>query len=128
MIRRHREAEPVPRDLGDRREILLRVVVDVLEHERDEHRHRDRREEERGAVGGRALEGVDRDASARAGPVLDHHRLPEALPEGVGDQARDDVRLPAGGDGHDDPDRLLRPALRVCGRGRSGRDDRQQQA
>ena len=128
MMRRDREREPVPRDLRHRREILLRVVVHVPEHERDEHRHRDRREEERGAVGRRAPEGVDGNASSRAGPVVDDDRLPEAVAKGAGDQARGDVGLAAGGDGDEEPERLRARLRGRARRGGSGNCRREQQA
>ena len=68
--------------------------------------------------GGGVLQGVCGDAAGRAGAVVDDDRLPKALPQGVGDQARDDVGLPAGRDRDENPDGLLGRTLGVGGRGR----------
>ena len=58
--------------------------------------------------------GLRADVAARPGPVLDHHRLPEAHAERLGHHARAVVGNPARRERHDDAHRLRRPFLRRC--------------
>src|SRR5712692_7763980 len=63
------------------------------------------------AVGRRLGRRGMRDIAARAGMVLDHVRLADALGEPGGDDARHDVRRTAGSKGHQPFDRLVRPGM-----------------
>src|ERR1022692_4960284 len=50
-------------------------VVELLEHERREHGHHHRREQQSGSVCGRVFQRLGGDSAARADPILDHDRL-----------------------------------------------------
>src|SRR5262245_27106667 len=68
--------------------------------------------EQRVAVGRRADDCFGCQIRARAGPVLDHHRLPEPLGEPLRDQARGDVGGAAGGKPDEQAYRTARIRLR----------------
>jgi hypothetical protein len=72
-------------------------------------------ERERIAIRRLALHELGRDAPARTGAVLDHHRLAEQFRKLGRIDAGDGVRAPAGSKPDDEPDRLVRKA-----RGRIG--------
>jgi hypothetical protein len=57
-----------------------------------------------------------RDVAAGAGPVVDDDRLPPHLLQLRTERTGDDVGGAARREGHDDPDGLRRPRLRVYGR------------
>src|SRR5213075_2238335 len=59
----------------------------------------------------RARDELRADQSARTRPCLDEERLAERLRHFVGHCTDGDFLVPAGGDGHDDPDRLRGIAL-----------------
>jgi hypothetical protein len=61
------------------------------------------------------------------GPVVDHHRLAEILPQMLGDEARDEVRPGAGGEGDDHPQRAGRVILRGGGQHPSEQAQERQQ-
>ncbi len=67
------------------------------------------------------------DGVAGAWAVFHNDRLPELGGELIGDDARHDVARAAGGQRHDDADRLGRPrrcrSLRRCGSSQEGRED-----
>ena len=113
VIRPDGEDKRVPRDLGDRGEVLRWVVAEVTEDERRQHGHDDRRQQERGAVGCGVFERFRSDASGGAGPVLDDDRLPDGLPDTVGEQARSEVCRAARGHRNEDPDRARECCLCV---------------
>ncbi len=98
-------------DVGDRREILLRVVGQLGIDRGCDAVRRDRHHQERVAIRRRLGDDVGADAAARAWPVLDHHLLAQRLGELVGHHARQDVGRLAGREGHDDLDRLGGPGL-----------------
>jgi len=70
------------------------------------------REQQRVAIGRRLRDPGVADHPARAGPVVDQHRLAGALRKLLGIGARDGVGVAAGRIGDDDGDRLRRPGLR----------------
>jgi len=117
-------------EIRDRREGSHRVVGLLLEQERAEREWRGVREHEGGAVGRRAGDLQPADGAARAGLVVDHHRLPELLAELLGHDAREDVAGAAGREGDDDLDRLVRPLRerRQRERGGAGRQKLQRTA
>ncbi len=117
VIRPDRKDKRVPCDLGDRGEVLRWVVAEVAEDERRQHGHDDRRQQERGAVGCGVLERFRSDASGRAGPVLYDDRLPDGLPDTVGDQACSEVCRAAHGHRNEDPDGAGECGLCVTVRG-----------
>ena len=125
--RTHAEEERERADHRHRREVARRRVRE-LRVGRRVHRHRAGRSHQQGvAVGRRLGDELDRDDRLRARPVLDDHRLPEALGQLRREQARDEVVAAAGRVADDDPDRLRRVVLRRragCeGRGRGERGE-----
>jgi len=76
-----------------------------------------RREQQRVIVIGIDERG-DRHDAVGAGPVLDHHGLPPPLGQPIRKKPRADVRSGSGPERNDEPDRTLRPALRVRDRER----------
>jgi hypothetical protein len=101
------ESELEVADLCDRREVGDRVVRQLREHQRREHRNDDRRQHQHAAVGGRILDRLGDDPAARAGAVLNHHRLLQLVLHAVGDQPRGDVGRAAGGEADEQPHRLV---------------------
>ena len=81
-------------------------------------------DEQRLAVGRRLLHDLRGDDAARAGPVVDDHRVAEALRELVGHRARHDVGRAAGAVGNDEAQRFLRE--RITPEGKAENDDRKQ--
>jgi len=101
----------------DRAQVFLRVVGQLADQRlvgREAVGHADE-----GVAVGRGLGGgVDADHRARAGLVVDDHRLAQRLRQLRADEARDEVGGAAGGEGHDHADRPGGPcALRACERG-----------
>jgi hypothetical protein len=89
-------------DHRDRREILRRVVGRPV---REVHGDRERArggEHDGVAVGRRLQRGVDADGAAGARPVVDDHRLPEALAKARREDARDGVGAAARRKGDDE--------------------------
>ncbi len=101
----------------DRREVLDRVVRDVLVHVRHDGHRADRLHHEHRAVRRRGLDRVGRDAADGAGTILDDHRLAERGRHLLGDDARDDVGGAARREADEDLDRLVDLVLRERGRG-----------
>ncbi len=65
------------------------------------------------------------DVAARAGAILDDHRLARPLAELLPDEARQHVGRPAGSERHHDPDRPARVILgRACERGEKRNEQR----
>ena len=97
---------------ADRREILERIVGEVLER----RRRNDvigRGVQQRVAVGLGGRDRLGADGGAGAGPVLDDHRLTQRRGQMVADQPSDDVDRRAGGERHDDLDRPVGVGLRL---------------
>ena len=95
-------------DLADGREILDRIVGELLVHARAEDERGVAAHHQRVAVR-RGLGGAfGGDVAARAGDVLDHHRLAPGFGEFLGKQPRGDVGRDAGREADQDADRLLR--------------------
>ena len=72
----HQDLEAL-RDLGDRHEVLHRVVAGAFRHRRDHRERRGVAHQQRVAVGLGLRHFARADGAAGAGAVLDHHRLPE---------------------------------------------------
>ena len=108
----------------DRREVLDRVVGQVVAHVRRDADRAERGEEQRGAVGLRLRHVVGADRAVGAGLVLDDDGLAEDVLDLVGDQAADEIGRAAGREGDHDVDRLVGKVLRLHG-GR-GRGEQQQ--
>ena len=94
------------RDARNEREVLERVVAELriqarARSERDAAARRDRV-----AVGIAAGGDLDADVAARARPVVDDHRLAEALRDAPRDHATDEIVAAAGCEADDQPDRL----------------------
>jgi hypothetical protein len=98
-------------DAGDRREILDRIVGQLLEQEGIGRVRRVGGHEQRVAVRRRFRRGLGADDGRSARLVVDDEGLIEGGLELVGDEARDDVGGAAGGEGHDDPHRPVGIAL-----------------
>ena len=105
------------------REVLHRVVGDVLHQERRRGVRRVRRHQQRVAVGRGARDIHRRDGAVGAGTGLDDDALLQRHAERLGDHAGDRVAGAAGAERGDDGDRLVRIGLRV-----GGRDAEQRQA
>ena len=111
----HQQDERQVRDHRDRREVLHRVVAELLVERRIDAHRRARRHQQRVAIGRRLDDRVDADLLARAGTVLDHEGLAELLFEHLRAHPRQDVGGARRRERHDD-----RGASRriVVGRGR----------
>ncbi len=100
-------------DEAHRRQILERVVFHFpVEHGVDRERAGNRNAD-RVAVGSGPGDERGAEVAARAGTVLDDHRLAERRRELLREHARDQVGRAAGGKGHDQVDRARRPVLRI---------------
>ena len=103
------------RSLRDRSEIAKKIVRGF--HERGVDDLARAHDADRVAVGRGAGDGLERDDSARAGPVVDDDGFTERLAERRHEQARDEVKTAAGHDWCEQPDRtrwiILRRA-RAC--------------
>ena len=111
----HREG----RELGDRVEVLHRIVVHLVIKARIDH-EAGRRHQERIAIRACARDVAVADAAAGAAAVLDHDRLPQPLRERLLDRAHHDVIGAAGRERHHDGDGTLR-VVRNSGGGRADR-------
>ncbi len=121
QARMHGQSGRTGRDEADRREILHRVVARVQDRRHDGD-NRQAAHEQRIAVGRRACRRLSADRATRASPVLDDELLSEHLAEALPNDPGDAVGNSARRIGHDDPDRPLRPRLRLGGRDRTQRD------
>ena len=91
-LRVHRKADDVRARIGDRREVLHGIEADVPV-EMHVARHRCvGADHQRVAIGGSARNERRADIAARAGPVVDDHRLAPGLMQPVRDGARRQVR------------------------------------
>src|SRR5213079_1507345 len=95
-------------DQGDRREVLQRVVAELLVQVRIHHVAADAGEEKRVAVGRRLRRELRADRAAGAGPVVDDDRLAKLRADLLRDRARHGVVAAAGREGDDQVDRLRR--------------------
>jgi hypothetical protein len=94
------------RDQRHRREIFDRIVRQLAVERHVDRVGADRAHQYRVAVGGRFGDVVGADIAAGAGTVIDNHRLAPAFVELLAYRARDDVERTAGGERHDEADRL----------------------
>lgn len=118
-------AELEMRQQRDRREVGHRVVVQLLVDVREQH-HRPAGQQHHGlAVGRRALDLPQRDASARTRPVLHNDRRKIVL-QALGHQPRQQVRRAARRETHHDLQRRF--VLRQRGQGQAGRGGQGQRA
>ncbi|MNN12870.1 hypothetical protein D3C81_1258790 [compost metagenome] len=119
-LRRGQEDQRHREHPGDRREVLARIVVDLLV-ERLVDGHRAAAHDQCVAIG-RGLRGdFHADIAAGAGAVFHHDGLAELLAEPLGQGAREDVGGLSGREGHDQLD----GTVRIGGVGGAG--DAQQQ-
>ena len=100
--------------LGDQRDgrDLPGIEGRALDGQRCDRRGAGCRQQQRVAVGGRLGHHVGTQRGAGAGAVLHVDRRVQLLPHGIGDQAGEDVGLPARRVGHDDADGLAGEVLR----------------
>ena len=99
----HYECGGHVRDDSDRREVIHRVVVELLDHRRVDgvpRRHHDQRV----AVGRSACGHFGANRATGAAAVVDDHLLPEGLAHLGREHAADDVGISARGEGNDHPD------------------------
>jgi hypothetical protein len=96
---------------GDRRDIADEIEAELVV-KRGIGGVARRGQKKRVAVRRRAHDRFGRQIRARAGPVLDHDRLPEPLGEPLRDQTRGDVGGAAGGKSDEQAYRTARIALR----------------
>ncbi len=102
-------------DQADRREVLARIVADVLV-ERRVDRQRAGPADDQGVAVGRGLgDRPRRGRAAGAGAVLDHDLLAERLAHLLGRDAREQIVAAAGRVRHDQGDRTVGVVLRVGG-------------
>ena len=94
------------RELRQRFEVVDRIVVERLVDVLVDRHRRDRRDQQRIAVGRRGLHRLHADASGGAGAVLDDDRAVERGVHLVGDQPREGVARAARRERKDDADRL----------------------
>ena len=105
------------------REVLHRVVAQLLV-DPGKQRHRSvRHQHQRVAVRARLARGLDRQAAGRAGAVLDDHVAAQQRAHGVGQGARGQVDRAAGREAHQDLHRRATGGGRRGRRGRLGADD-----
>ena len=115
-VRLHEQHVRRVHQLRDRREVLDRIVGQVLE-QAGIHRDRGRGEQQRMAVRIGARHQRHAGVAAAAGAIVDDHALAERLRQRLGQDARDDVGRPAGRERHDQRDGAGR-IVRLGGRGR----------
>ena len=108
----------VGRQQGDRREVVLQVVVQVLVDGAVHHIGAEVTDADRVAVRRGAGELAHRDGSRRAGNVVDDELLPEFAAHAFAHDAGHDVGRAAGREGHDEADRLVGIGLGVRRPGR----------
>src|SRR5258706_1926302 len=113
--RMHHEHQRRRGDHGDEAEVLQRVVRQLGVEVCVDRVGGDVLQPQRVAVGRGPDDEIAGDGGARAGLVVDDHRLAELLRERDGDGARQHVRDPAGGETHHEPYRLVRVVLRASG-------------
>ena len=114
-IAAHREHKRLAAELDHRHE-HLGIVGQALLGQRIEHQRRVRGHQQRVAVRLRTRDRGSADHAGRAGAVLDHERLPQAVAQPVSDQPGDHIHRPPGGEGNHDGDRARRiDALPVRG-------------
>ena len=99
----HGEDERKAAGEADGREILRRVVGELLVERRIERISARITEQQRIAIGRAARDFTRPDRGAGAGPVLHHHRLPELRRERLRHRARHHVEAAAGRLRHDQP-------------------------
>ena len=98
-------------DARDRRDVADEIEIELVV-ERRVDRVRERRQEERVAVGRRTHDRLGANIVAGARPVLDDEWLAEPLRQPLSHQAREDVGRAAGGKADDDAHRPRRIGLR----------------
>jgi hypothetical protein len=106
------------RDVGDRLEILQRIVGQVLVERRIDRDRAARQQADGGAIGRRRLAGIGRDDGVGAGPALDHEAMRVALLERLAERAHHYVDGAAGRERDQHPDRARRIAR--LGKARAG--------
>ena len=106
--------------LRDRREILLRVIRQLVEQKRIAGDRRFAGQQQRVAVGGRLGDGHRADDGGRAGLVVDDDRLLPLALQLLGQHAGDDVDAATRCVGHDDAHGLVREGLLRKGAGQRG--------
>jgi hypothetical protein len=111
-LRRHRfvHHQTMRREVGEpyRDEVLQRIVVELRLHERIDCERPIRAGEQRVAIRCGARRHFGTQAAACAGAVFGHERLAERLAHALTAQPRDEVRIAAGRERHDQPHRLVR--------------------
>ena len=104
--RQGHQRDRIARQHRYRRQRTLRVIGQLLEEERVHRRHRGIEDRKGMAVGGCGLQGLHGDHARAARAVVHHHDLPGLPRDGRRNLARDVVRGPACGIGHQDSQRL----------------------
>ncbi len=111
--RRHDQHHRHQPDQADRREVLARVVGDVLEQDGIGGERGGGDQRACGHPPARARGHAEADHAGAAGPVVHHHLLAELLAQPRPEDARGDVGDAARRVGHDQPDRPIRKSLRL---------------
>ncbi|MNN31100.1 hypothetical protein D3C81_1447730 [compost metagenome] len=96
---------------ADRREVLDRVIGQLLHQRRVGRMRGVGGHEQRIAVRGRLRNQLRRDGAVGAGAIVDHHVLAERIAQFLGRDARDGIGAAAGGKRHDKADRTAGPAI-----------------
>ena len=99
------------RDARNRREVADEIEAERFIERRIDHL-RGTSQEQRVAIRRRARRRIGPDVASGTWPVLDDELLSESLRQPLTDQARDDVRRPAGSEGNNDAHRSRRIGLR----------------
>jgi hypothetical protein len=102
------QRERIGANVADRSEILERVVTHLLDRRHDRH-HRQCGKEQGVAVRRRLSDKIGGDSPARTRFILDDERAAKSLAETLRYHARETVGVAAGGKGHNDRHRPLRP-------------------
>jgi hypothetical protein len=122
--RRDHQREGRARHERDWDEVLARIVTDVLRDQGAGCERGDTADQQGVAVGLGGGRGAGADRPAGAGPVVDDHLLSEHRRQPLRDQAAHHVDRPAGGERHDQLDRLGRIGLRArCAGGEEAQGD-----
>ncbi len=101
---------------ADALQVLGRVEGQLGVDGRADRQRTDVAQQQRVVVAARLRHEGGADVAVGARTVVDDHRLAQRLAQLLADQAGDDVRRPAGGIGHHQPDRPVRPGIGCQGR------------
>jgi len=114
-------------DLGDRRELLDRVVIAEAIDRRAHHQRARIAEQQRVAVGLGGGDGLGAERPAGAAAILDDHGLPEDRPQALHHEPRRDVDRASGRKRHHHLDQPVGIGLRLDAIGGARRSDDQRE-